>query len=38
MMNTPSGPMLLGFDVIWIGTILVGVAAADGRPPMDHDR
>ncbi|MCC6827085.1 MAG: type II secretion system F family protein [Novosphingobium sp.] len=28
MMNTPSGPMLLGFDVIWIGTILVGVAAA----------
>ena len=27
MLNTPSGPTLLGFDVIWVGTILAGVAA-----------
>lgn len=27
MLNQPSGPTLLGFDVILIGTILVGVAA-----------
>ncbi len=27
MLNTPPGPTLLGFDVIWVGTILVGVAA-----------
>ena len=27
MLNSPSGPTLLGFDVIWIGTILAGVAA-----------
>jgi tight adherence protein C len=26
MPNTPPGPTLLGFDVIWIGTILVAVA------------
>jgi len=28
MFNQPSGPTLLGFDVILIGTILVGIAAA----------
>ncbi|MBN8501036.1 MAG: type II secretion system F family protein [Sphingomonadales bacterium] len=28
MMNTPPGPMLLGFDVLWIGSILAGLAAA----------
>jgi len=27
MIETPPGPTLLGFDVIWIGTILAGVAA-----------
>ena len=27
MLHTPAGPMLLGFDVIMIGTILVAVAA-----------
>ncbi len=27
MMNTPPGPTLLGFDVIWVGTILAAVAA-----------
>ncbi len=27
MLNTPPGPTLLGFDVIWIGTILAGLAA-----------
>ncbi len=27
MLNQPSGPTLLGFDVVLIGTILVGVAA-----------
>lgn len=27
MLNTPSGPTLLGFDVILVGTILVGIAA-----------
>ena len=27
MLNTPSGPTLLGFDVIWIGTLLAAVAA-----------
>ncbi len=27
MFNTPHGPTLLGFDVIWIGTILSAVAA-----------
>ena len=26
MLNNPAGPTLLGFDVIWVGTILVGVA------------
>ena len=28
MINNPSGPTLLGFDIIWVGTILAGVAAA----------
>ena len=28
MLNTAPGPTLLGFDVIWVGTILAGVAAA----------
>jgi tight adherence protein C len=28
MLNTPPGPTLLGFDVIWVGTILAGIAAA----------
>jgi tight adherence protein C len=27
MLNTPPGPTLLGFDVIWIGTLLSAVAA-----------
>ena len=27
MMNTPPGPTLLGVDVIWVGTILAGLAA-----------
>ena len=27
MLNTPSGPTLLGFDVIWVGTLLAAVAA-----------
>jgi len=27
MMNTPPGPTLLGVDVIWIGSILAGLAA-----------
>ena len=27
MLNTPPGPMLLGFDVIWVGTILSAVMA-----------
>lgn len=27
MFNTPSGPTLLGFDVILVGTILAGIAA-----------
>ena len=28
MLSQPTGPTLLGFDVILIGTILIGVAAA----------
>jgi tight adherence protein C len=28
MMNTPPGPTLLGVDVIWVGSILAGLAAA----------
>jgi tight adherence protein C len=28
MVSTPNGPMLLGFDVLWIATMLSGVAAA----------
>ena len=28
MFNTPPGPTLLGFDVLWIGSILAGLAAA----------
>jgi tight adherence protein C len=28
MLHNPTGPTLLGFDVIWVGTILAGVAAA----------
>ncbi|NBW75991.1 MAG: type II secretion system F family protein [Sphingomonadaceae bacterium] len=28
MMNTPPGPTLLGVDVLWIGSILAGLAAA----------
>src|SRR5262245_45757853 len=28
MLKTPPGPTLLGFDVIWIGTVLAFVAAA----------
>jgi tight adherence protein C len=28
MLHNPPGPTLLGFDVIWVGTILAGVAAA----------
>jgi tight adherence protein C len=27
MLNTPEGPTLLGFDVMWIGTLLVAVTA-----------
>lgn len=27
MMNTPPGPTLLGVDVIWVGSILAGLAA-----------
>ncbi|MFN5244387.1 MAG: type II secretion system F family protein [Novosphingobium sp.] len=27
MMNTPPGPTLLGIDVIWVGSILAGLAA-----------
>ncbi|MEO6715631.1 MAG: type II secretion system F family protein [Novosphingobium sp.] len=27
MLHNPAGPTLLGFDVIWVGTILAGVAA-----------
>ncbi len=27
MFNAPPGPMLLGFDVLWIGSILAGLAA-----------
>lgn len=27
MLNTPPGPTLLGFDVLWIGSILAGLAA-----------
>ena len=27
MLTNPAGPTLLGFDVIWIGTILAGIAA-----------
>jgi tight adherence protein C len=27
MLNTPQGPTLLGFDVLWIGSILAGLAA-----------
>jgi tight adherence protein C len=27
MLNTPPGPTLLGFDVIWIATILSAIAA-----------
>ena len=27
MINTPPGPTLLGFDVLWIGSILAGCAA-----------
>ena len=26
MLNNPAGPTLLGFDVIWVGTLLAGVA------------
>ncbi len=28
MLNQPAGPTLLGFDVVLVGTILIGVAAA----------
>jgi tight adherence protein C len=28
MITTPAGPTLLGFDVIWVGTFLAGIAAA----------
>ena len=28
MLNTPAGPTLLGVDVIWVGSILAGIAAA----------
>jgi tight adherence protein C len=28
MLTNPTGPTLLGFDVIWVGTVLAGVAAA----------
>ncbi len=28
MLNNPAGPTLLGFDVIWVGTVLAGIAAA----------
>lgn len=28
MLNTPPGPTLLGFDVILVGTVLAGIAAA----------
>lgn len=27
MLNTPPGPTLLGFDVIWVGSILAAIAA-----------
>ena len=27
MLHNPTGPTLLGFDVIWVGTVLAGVAA-----------
>src|SRR4051812_1844199 len=27
MLNTPAGPTLLGFDVIWVATILAAIAA-----------
>ncbi len=27
MLNSPAGPTLLGFDVLWIGSILAGLAA-----------
>ena len=27
MPNTPSGPTLLGFDVLWVGSLLAAVAA-----------
>ena len=27
MLNTPPGPTLLGIDVIWVGSILAGIAA-----------
>ena len=27
MIEQPSGPMLLGFDVIMVGTVLAGLAA-----------
>jgi tight adherence protein C len=27
MMNTPPGPTLLGIDVVWVGSILAGLAA-----------
>jgi tight adherence protein C len=26
MLNNPTGPTLLGFDVIWVGTALIGIA------------
>ena len=28
MLTNPAGPTLLGFDVIWVGTVLAGIAAA----------
>ena len=28
MLNTPAGPTLLGFDVIWVGSLLAAIAAA----------
>jgi len=28
MLHNPTGPTLLGFDVIWVGTVLAGIAAA----------
>ena len=27
MMGETAGPMLLGFDVLWVATILAGIAA-----------